>query len=313
MNSFQKLFPYVWPFRKQLLVSIVLGLMVAGLWGANLSFAFPVIKILLEQKNLHDHIDEKIEDVQTEEAKAQVAVTNIEKQVAELEASGIPATNPEFTNVLRKRAKAVGELTSFRDKHFQYQWVKTHIMPVVPQNKFQTLFWLLVIVLMATAVKGLLIFFQEILVGRVAELTVMELRKKLYSHVLHLDYQSLSHEGTSGLMSRFTYDGEQLAQGITLIGGRLIREPLKCLACMFLALYINWRLTLLSVFFIPLLGLFLSKFGSMLKRASRRMMESMSHIYKVLDESFFRSESCHRIQQPETPRRSVCEAVQVVL
>ncbi len=286
MNSFQKLFPYVWPFRKQLLASIILGLMVAALWGANLSFAFPVIKILLEQKNLHDHVAEKIEEVQSEEAKAQKTVTRIEQQLSKHDAAGVPPTNAEYTNVLRKRAKAVGELKSFRDKHFQYQWVQSHIMPIVPQNKFQTLFWLLVIVLLATAVKGVLIFIQEILVGRVAELTVMELRKKLFSHVLHLDYQSLSHEGTSGLMSRFTYDGEQLAQGITLIGGRLIREPLKCLACMFLALYINWRLTLLSVFFIPLLGLFLSKFGSMLKRASRRMMESMSQIYKVLEESF---------------------------
>ncbi len=114
----------------------------------------------------------------------------------------------------------------------------------------------------------------------------MELRKKLFGHVLKLDYQTLSHEGTSGLMSRFTYDGEQLSQGITLLGGRLIREPLKCLSCMVLALMINWRLTLLSIFFIPLLGLFLSKFGSLLKRASRRMMESMSQIYKVLEESF---------------------------
>jgi len=81
VNSFQKLFPYVWPFRKQLLVSFVLGLMIAGLWGANISFAFPVIKILMENKNLHDHIAEKIDEAQAEEVESQKIVTNIENKL----------------------------------------------------------------------------------------------------------------------------------------------------------------------------------------------------------------------------------------
>ncbi|QDT31535.1 ABC transporter ATP-binding protein [Thalassoglobus polymorphus] len=286
MGSFQKLFPYVWPFRKQLLVSVVLGLLVAVLWGANLSLAFPVIKILLEQKNLHDYVDDRIENAQAEEAEALASVDRAELEVRRLRESGIPATDPAYTESLRKQARANDKLTGHRREHYQFQWLQSYVMPVVPKNEFKTLFWLLVIVILATAVKGVFIFLQEILVGRVAESAVMKLRKDMFGHVLKLDYQSLSNEGTSGLMSRFTYDGEQLSQGITLLGGRLIREPLKCLSCMVLALMINWRLTLLSIFFIPLLGLFLSKFGSMLKRASRRMMESMSQIYKVLEESF---------------------------
>ncbi|WP_417849998.1 ABC transporter ATP-binding protein [Thalassoglobus sp.] len=286
MGSFQKLFPYVWPFRKQLLVSVVLGLLVAVLWGANLSLAFPVIKILLEQKNLHEYVDDRIENAQAEEAEALASVDRAELEVRRLRESGIPATDPAYTESLRKQARANDKLTGHRREHYQFQWLQSYVMPVVPKNEFKTLFWLLVIVILATAVKGVFIFLQEILVGRVAESAVMKLRKDMFGHVLKLDYQSLSNEGTSGLMSRFTYDGEQLSQGITLLGGRLIREPLKCLSCMVLALMINWRLTLLSIFFIPLLGLFLSKFGSMLKRASRRMMESMSQIYKVLEESF---------------------------
>lgn len=287
VGSFQKLLPYLWPFRKQLIVSFVLGLLIAGLWGANLTFAFPVIKILLEQKNLHDYVAERIEEAQVEENLALEEVSQIELAVAKLRNSGSSAADLEYTEALGDRAVAVAKLTEFRRKHYQFQWVQSYVMPFVPKNEFQTLFWLLVIVLMATAVKGALIFTQEVLIGRIAESTVMDLRKKLYNHVLHLDYQSLSHEGTSGLMSRFTYDGEQLSQGITLLGGRLIREPLKFLSCLMLALFINWRLTLLTVFFIPLLGMVLSKFGSMLKRASKRMMESMSQIYKVLEESFY--------------------------
>lgn len=286
MDSFQKLIPYIWPFRKQLLLSLVFGVIVAALWGANLSFAFPVIKILLERKNLHQYVEEQIEQAQAAQDQTLRSANRIDAQLLQMETAGVPPTDPEFTDTLRKRARAMEELSKHRRSHYQYQWVQSYLMPFVPTNEFQTLAWLLAVVIGATAVKGLFIFLQEILVGRVAESTVMQIRKRMFEHVLKLDYQSLSHEGTSGLMSRFTYDSEQLAQGITLLGGRVIREPLKCLACMILALIINWRLTLLSICFIPLLGLFLNEFGKMLKRASRRMMESMSQIYKVLEESF---------------------------
>lgn len=286
VESFQKLIPFIWPFRKQLLLSIVLGMFVAALWGANLSFAFPVIKIILERNNLHDYVAQRIDEAETQEQHASERIQELETEIASAEATGLSQTEIEYTELLRRRAEASDRLIHYRREHYQFQWLQSYVMPIVPKNEFQTLSWLLVIVIVATAIKGLLIFAQEILVGRVAESTVMQIRKQLYQHVLRLDYQSLSHEGTSGLMSRFTYDGEQLAQGITFLGGRMIREPLKCLSCMILALLINWRLTLLSVCFIPLLGLFLAKIGSMLKRASRRMMESMSQIYKVLEESF---------------------------
>ncbi|MEW4490588.1 ABC transporter ATP-binding protein [Thalassoglobus sp. JC818] len=320
MDSFQRLFKYVWPFRRQLLVSIMLGVVVAILWGANLSFAFPVIKVLLERKNLHDYVAEQIDHADQDVRTAETAVARHDKTVQELERTNVPPTAPEYVNALKSRAEANEDLAEARSDHFQMQRLQAVVMPFVPQNEFQTLFWLLAIVLAATAFKGFLVFLQEVLVGRIAERTVMAIRKDLLSKVLKMDYQFLSHQGTSGLMSRFTYDGEQLSQGIVLLGGRLIREPLKCLSCMFLALYINWRLTLLSIFFFPLLGLFLYKFGDLLKKASRRMMESMSQIYKVLEESFsglkaiiaFNNQSRHEQQFSQQYEKYFNKAMKVV-
>lgn len=286
MDNLPRLMTYLWPFRRQLLVSIVLGLMIAGLWGANLSFAFPVIKVLLDRKNLHDYVAESIEEAHRKVLSEEKAVRIHTDRVNEMQAEGVSPVASDFTEALRDRAHADAKLASARTEHWEFMWLQSNVMPFVPRNEFHTLFWLLMIVLVATAVKGFLIFLQEVLVGRTAELTVMSIRKDLFRRVLNMDYQYLSHEGTSGLMSRFTYDCEQLAQGIVLIGGRMIREPLKCLTCMLLAMYLNWRLTSLSLVFLPLLALFLGKFGTMLKRASQRMMESMSQIYKVLEESF---------------------------
>ena len=117
----------------------------------------------------------------------------------------------------------------------------------------------------------------------------MAIRKECFRKVLDLDYQSISDEGTASLMSRFTFDMQQLSQGLTLMGGKIIREPLKALACIVFAFMVNWRLTLLSFVFAPLIAIVFYKIGKTLKHASQKMMESMSRIYKKLEEFFQRS------------------------
>ncbi|MCA8997725.1 MAG: ABC transporter ATP-binding protein [Planctomycetaceae bacterium] len=286
MDSFPRLFPYLRPYRRQLFLSILLGLVIASLWGANLTLAFPVVKVLLERQNLHDFVAEKIEDESAEEARLLTSLENLNSRLVDYRSHQVAPTDANYIGTLHSQAEQQGKLADTQSSLYRYRWLQAYVMPIVPHNEFQTLAWLLVVVLLATAIKGALIFWQDVLVGSVAESAVMGVRKDLLRHTLDLDYASLSHEGPSGLMSRFTYDAEQLSTGITLVASRLIREPLKCLSCMFLALYINWRLTLLSLLLMPLLALFLGWFGKAMKRASRRMMESMSQIYKVLEETF---------------------------
>ncbi|MCA9030544.1 MAG: hypothetical protein KDA66_07020, partial [Planctomycetaceae bacterium] len=60
MESFTKLLPHLYPYRYRIWGSVLLGVLVAALWGANLSVAFPVVKILLEQKDLKTYVNETI-------------------------------------------------------------------------------------------------------------------------------------------------------------------------------------------------------------------------------------------------------------
>ncbi|WP_437194156.1 ABC transporter ATP-binding protein [Planctomicrobium sp. SH527] len=286
MDSFPRLWPYLRPHRARLFGSMVLGLLIAGLWGANLTVAFPIIKLLLENTSIHQYVEQEITSSESNVQRLLVETEATEQRIREFEGMHGEHGNAGYVELLQSKAKRQRDLAAFQWQLYQYSWLKVYILPFVPQSEFQTLCMLFAILLGATAVKGMFMYFQDMLIGNVSEAAVMGLRKDLLKHVLKLDYQSLQLEGQHGLMSRFTYDAEQLSQGITTLGGRVIREPLKCLACMVLALWVNWRLTLLALIFIPLLGLFLAKMGSLLKRASRRMMESMSLIYKVLEETF---------------------------
>ncbi len=286
MDSFPRLWPYLKPFSKQLVSSLFLGIMIAVLWGCNLTVAFPIIKLLLEHSSLHEYVDQGIATATANEGRLLEEKDRIDARLAELALSAEGRTSEEYVSNLEISARNQRHLAAERQSLLQFGRLKHYVMPFVPVNEFHTLLWLFIFLMGATFVKGVLMYFQDVIIGGVAEQAVGGLRKDLLNRCLKLDYQSLSLEGQSGLMSRFTYDAEQISQSITMLGGRMVREPLKCIACMGLALYFNWRLTLLSLIFVPLLGLFIARIGSLLKQASRRMMESMSSIYKVLEETF---------------------------
>src|SRR5207248_8064936 len=48
----------------------------------------------------------------------------------------------------------------------------------------------------------------------------------------------------------------------------------------------SWQLTLLFLVLVPLAWLVLTKVGRSMKRASRRLLERMSNLYRILQETF---------------------------
>ena len=289
MESLTRLGPYVWPYRRLMAWSVVFALLVAVLWGGNLSVAFPIVKVLLEGQGLHEYID-------TEIARCERQVVKDSRRLDELE-RGIQTGQPENGQgdlddseiglpVLAKKTRLQARVTDMSRQLLWCRQVKSSVMPFIPQDRFNTFALLLVLLLTATLVKDAFNYLQEVLVGRVVQLITLDLRKALFRQILKLDYQSVHASGTSDLLSRFTYDIDTLANGLLLLGGKVVREPLKAFACIVLAFWVNWQLTLLSLVFVPIAGIVFHRFGQLLKRASHKSAESMSRIYKLLEESF---------------------------
>jgi len=304
VDNFKRLLPFLRPHRRKLIASLLCGLVVAVLWGANLTVAFPVVQVLFEKKGLTEYAEETIATASTGMRDSEARLETVEQKITGLERQGLPQDHPDVVEAYHQKVVEQERFNQSARAHKSALWVRDSVLPLLPPDKFKTLMAIFVVLLVATGLKCIFLYFQEVLVGSVAELVVIDIRKRMLRKALRHDYQSLSHEGTAGLMSRFTYDVEQLSTTINLFAGKLIREPLKCLACMIGAFAINWRLTLLSLLFVPLLGLTINQFGVLLKRACRRVMESMSKIYKVLEETFdgikvvlaFNTASRHRQQ-----------------
>lgn len=194
---------------------------------------------------------------------------------------------PKSTGWLASRGE---ELARQRAKS-QY-WVGwcDRIEPVVvrylPRDGFKTLLLLLMLVMGSVALKGLFLFLQEVLVADVMQLTLFSIRNLFFRRTIALDLSSFSDQGSSELMSRFTNDMDSLSQGLNTLLSKVIREPLRAMSCFCIALWLNWRLTCLTLVLVPVSAYTANRAGKVMKRAVRRSLESMSNIYKILQETF---------------------------
>jgi ATP-binding cassette subfamily B protein/subfamily B ATP-binding cassette protein MsbA len=178
------------------------------------------------------------------------------------------------------------KLNSSRTMLCRLQIVKGRVLVWLPPDRFLTLAWLMGILVGAVAIKGFFEFWQESLVGSVVNLSLYDLRNQFYRKAIHFDMNSFGEEGTHELMARFTNDVELLGTGCKTLFGKVVAEPLRALSCVILACWISWQLTLLFLVLVPLSLFFLSKVGRLMKRATRRLLERMSLIYKMLQETF---------------------------
>ncbi len=186
---------------------------------------------------------------------------------------------PRRTQIDRERAYAQTWLT-------RYRWLQPRFNRWLPHKGFQTLLLLLMLVMLGVAVKGFFTFCQEVLVAAVMQLTLFDIRNHFFRRTIALDLSSFGDQGTAELTSRFTNDMESVGQGLNTLLSKVIREPLRIISCLGIAVWMNWRLTFLALILVPVSASTARRAGNIMKRAMRRSLESMTSIYKILQETF---------------------------
>ncbi len=278
MDQLARLLPYVWRYRTKVLWSIVFAILVAGLWAATLSLTFLVVKVMLPGQSLEKYVATEIQTAESEIARHENALDELERKLSE-------TPQDSRKSLLRRQDRVRGDISLVSRRMVTFLWIQRHVMIWVPADPFHSYSVVLGLLLLATALKGIFSFVQDMLVGSVVELASLSLRKDCFRHALKLDFQTLSLRGSADVMSRFTNDLAIVSDGLSLMAGKIVREPLKALACVIAALYVSWQLTLLSMVFVPLMVAVFHRYGKLLKRASHQMMERMSRIYKSLEET----------------------------
>jgi ATP-binding cassette subfamily B protein/subfamily B ATP-binding cassette protein MsbA len=310
MKNFLRALRHAYPYRWRLLISITCALCAAILWGLNFTSIYPVLKLLHTGQSPQQWIAAHIEVLQTDIASLEIDAKRIserEKQVEQLPPGKFH--DDEAKRVTLEKARIDGKLEGQGRKLYTYQVAQTIFNKSwFPTDPFQTLALVIGLVVFGVAIKCFFEFCQESLVGSVVNLSLFDLRNRFYRNAIHLDVDQFSETGTSELMARFTNDMESLGTGIKTLFGKVVAEPLRALSCVVMASLISWQLTLMFLVLVPVAALILTKVGRLMKQATRRLLERMSNIYKILQESFQGIRVVKAFTMEPYERRRFCSA-----
>lgn len=262
------------------LVGVILtSLAVGALWGANIGVVYPFVEVVFKGQTLQEWIDREI-------VRSQVDISKFA-----LRRRTLQAALPELPEDARAKATATIESLSaeitIAERPLQVsQWCAPFLHRYMPGTPFRTLLLIVGLLLVGTSVKCLFLVLNMILVERLAQLAIFDLRKQFFRQSLALDLGVLGGGKSSTLLSHFTYDVNGLTTSLTTLFGQALREPLKMLACLAIASYISWRLLLLSLIVAPPALLLLRLLAKSIKRANRRAMEEMAQLYGNFSEAF---------------------------
>jgi subfamily B ATP-binding cassette protein MsbA len=134
--------------------------------------------------------------------------------------------------------------------------------------------------------RGLGDFTETYCMGYVGRRIVTRLRTQIVERVLQLPIGYFDRNSSAVLLSRLTFNTEQVGQATTDSVAVIIRESLTLLGLFGYLLYLNLRLTLFALILGPMVGWLVTIINKRFRRYSRRIQDSMGDVTRVSKEIF---------------------------
>ena len=141
-------------------------------------------------------------------------------------------------------------------------------------------------ILLIFTAKGTFNLFNEYLMRSASQKMLMDLRNRLYDHIIKLPLGFFSRHSSGSLISKTITDAHEIERLVSLTLKDLFIEGATIMALTGVALWRRWDLALIAIIVLP--GAFQGavKLGQKLKRISKRRQEKIAKLTEILNESF---------------------------
>ena len=114
---------------------------------------------------------------------------------------------------------------------------------------------------------------------------VIDLRRQMFDKILTLPTQVFHDYSAGKLISRLMYDAENVNQAATNVLVIAVRESLTALALLGYLVYLDWKLTLITLAIGPVIALILRAMSVRIRSASRANLEALRAMSHTIEES----------------------------
>jgi ATP-binding cassette, subfamily B, bacterial MsbA len=149
----------------------------------------------------------------------------------------------------------------------------------------RTIVWLPVALVLLFLLRGVGDFTQTYCMGFVGRHIVKRLRGQIFDRIVQLPITYYDRSSSAALLSRLTYNTEQVGQAATDSVMVTVRETLTIIGSIIALFVVNTRLTLIALTMGPLVAWLVSIINRRFRRYSRRIQDSMGDITRVAKET----------------------------
>ena len=145
--------------------------------------------------------------------------------------------------------------------------------------------WTPVFILMIFFVRGVASFLGGYTIHWVGNKVVMDLRAEMFKKLLTMPTRFYDDHATGSLISKLTYDVMNVTAAATSVVTILVRDSIIIIGLLGWMLYLDWKLTLLSLVVTPVVAWTINTINRRLRSSSRNMQRAMGNITQVIEES----------------------------
>jgi subfamily B ATP-binding cassette protein MsbA len=160
-------------------------------------------------------------------------------------------------------------------------------LPKEPTRESRKKAVIFIILLMAvvTMVRCMARFYQDYTASKVVHTSLAHLREDAFQHSLEIPVSFFASEGPSDTVSRLVRDTGTIGIGLKVLLGKALREPLKALGLICVAMLYDRSLTLIFLCGAPISLFILAKLGKKIRRITKRSLESWAKMLGKLGEA----------------------------
>ncbi len=128
-------------------------------------------------------------------------------------------------------------------------------------------------------------FFSNFSMRWVARRVIESLRRDTFKQLMQLPVSFYDAHSAGLIISKLTYDVEQMAGACTKVVLTVVRDTLTAIGILLYMLYLDWRLTLIFVFVAPLMAVYLKKMTPKLRDSGKQVQQSVGEMTKAAEEA----------------------------
>ena len=142
-----------------------------------------------------------------------------------------------------------------------------------------------ILIILIFIFRGLGSFMSNYGMAYVGRSIIRDIRKDMFDKIIKKSSQSYDQSITGKLVSKITFDAEQVAEAATKAITIIIKDGLTIVGLLALMFYYSFYLSIGLILLAPLIGLFLKIMSSKFRSISREIQKSMGQLTNAVEES----------------------------